>query len=124
MPGSPAHEPHAHRERRERDRHEVQPERPRPDAARAALRLLARDQRRCRQGYATGWKLVVYHTGDPQSEGNGVYYKVCEADAGSASCGDTRPGRTGPSDDEVYAQVLTPTYVALSAVIDIHYDAP
>jgi hypothetical protein len=71
-----------------------------------------------------GWKLVVYHTGDPQSEGNGVYYKVCEADAGSASCGDTRPGRTGPSDDEVYAQVLSPTYVALSAVIDIHYDAP
>jgi hypothetical protein len=71
-----------------------------------------------------GWKLVVYHTGDPQSEGNGVYYKVCEADAGSASCGDTRPGRTGPSDDEVYAQVLAPTYVALNAVIDIHYDAP
>ena len=71
-----------------------------------------------------GWKLVVYHTGDPQSEGNGVYYKVCEADAGSASCGDTRPGRTGPSDDEVYANVLAPTYVALHAVIDIHYAAP
>jgi hypothetical protein len=73
-----------------------------------------------------GWKVVVFHNGDPLSQGNGVYYKVCELNATTTatSCGDTRPGRVGPFDDTVFAQVLSPTGLVFNTEIDFHFNAP
>jgi hypothetical protein len=60
----------------------------------------------------SGWRLIVFHNGDPKSQGNGVYYTVCEINgkAGNSqtSCGDTRPTLPSPGDDFVGAQVQSP----------------
>jgi hypothetical protein len=73
-----------------------------------------------------GWKLTVYHNGDVLSEGNGVYYKVCEivGPSTTTSCSDTRPGRVGPFDDTVWAAVSAPTYLAMHSDISFHFNAP
>jgi hypothetical protein len=73
-----------------------------------------------------GWKLVVFHNGDVLSQGNGVYYKVCELDGPTTttSCGATRPGRAGPFDDAVFAQLLAPTYLAMHSDIYFHFNGP
>jgi hypothetical protein len=73
-----------------------------------------------------GWKLIVFHNGDVLSQGNGVYYKVCELDGPSkaTSCGATRPGRVGPFDDVVFVQLLAPTYLAMHSDIYLHFNTP
>lgn len=73
-----------------------------------------------------GWKVVVYHNGDPLSQGNGVYYEVCKLDdtSDATSCGDTRPGRTGPLDDIVFAELLSTTGLVFYAEVEIHFNAP
>jgi hypothetical protein len=59
-----------------------------------------------------GWRLIVFHNGDPKSTGNGNYYTVCEIDGSASntqtSCGDTRPTLPSPGDDFVGAQVQSP----------------
>jgi hypothetical protein len=73
-----------------------------------------------------GWKLTVYHNGDVLSQGNGVWYKVCEVVAPNKAitCGDTRPGRVGPFDDLVYATLTAPTYLAMHSDISFHFNPP
>jgi hypothetical protein len=71
-----------------------------------------------------GWKLIVYHNGDVLSQGNGVYYKVCEIDSPSTatSCEGSRPGRIGPFDDTVYASLYSTDYLAMHSDIDLHFN--
>jgi len=73
-----------------------------------------------------GWKLVIYHNGDVLSQGNGVWYKVCEIDGPSTatSCGGARPGRVGPFDDIVWVAVSAPTYLAMHSDIYFHFNKP
>ncbi len=73
-----------------------------------------------------GWKVVLLHPGDVLSQGNGVYYKVCELNdtTKAISCGDTRPGRIGPFDDNVYAQLLSPTRLVFNVQIDVTFRKP
>lgn len=70
-----------------------------------------------------GWKMWVYHPGDVESPGNGVYYKVCETTT-TESCEAVRKGRIGPSDDDVYAQLMSPTATLRYVQIDIKFLAP
>jgi hypothetical protein len=72
-----------------------------------------------------GWTMVVFHNGDPKSQGNGVWYQLCDLtgsatpSAASASaakppeCADTRPTLPSPGDDFVGAQVRSPTGFSL-----------
>jgi hypothetical protein len=59
-----------------------------------------------------GWRLIVFHNGDPKSQGNGNYYTVCQINGANGntqtSCGDTRPTLPSPGDDFVGAQVQSP----------------
>jgi hypothetical protein len=74
-----------------------------------------------------GWKVIVFHNGDPLSQGNGVYYKVCQLDASTTgtSCGATRPPfGPGPFEDIVFAQLLSPTALIFNTEIEIFYKAP
>jgi hypothetical protein len=71
----------------------------------------------------TGWKLVIYHNGDPLSQGNGVYYKVCEIDGASGntqtSCGNTRPTLPYPVDDVVFGGLTSTAGPVFNVQVDI-----
>jgi len=59
-----------------------------------------------------GWRLDVWHNGDPKSQGNGVYYHTCvltgKTGFTQTTCTDARPTLPTPGDDFVNAQVTSP----------------
>jgi hypothetical protein len=67
--------------------------------------------------------MVVFHNGDPKSQGNGAYYELCNLTGGATpsaalagkppECADTRPTLPSPGDDFVGAQVRSPTGFSL-----------